>query len=72
MPSTPIPLHRQIELAEAFIELSWARLKAIPEARGWETGRQYDALRAAEMAGIDAMLDRMLPMYDLRILQAVS
>jgi hypothetical protein len=72
MGTTPIPLQQRIDLAEAFIELSWQRYKRIPAGRGWESERQAAALRAAEMAGIDAMLDQMLPWYDLRTLQAVS
>lgn len=67
-----IPLQQRIELAEAFIELSWARVKAIPPGRGWDGHREAEKVREAEMAAIDAMLDRMLPMYDMRTLQAAS
>lgn len=67
-----IPLNERIDLAEAFVELSWLRLLEIPQPRsGIIEMARYQRLRAEAMRPIDAMLDRMLGMYDERALAAV-
>lgn len=69
----PIPLQQRIELAEAFVELAWARLQTIPPPRsGVIEVARYQRQRDAAMWPIDAMLDALLGMYDERALTGVA
>ena len=68
-----IPLHERIELAEAFVALAWEQIKNIPASRGGAIAdHRYQVEKAANMIRVDAMLDAMLGMYDLRILQTAA
>jgi len=65
-PSTPLPLEARIELAEAFIELTWA---GIPKARsGVIQEARWRAANAGALESIDFMLDKLLALYDERAL----
>ena len=73
MGKNELPLDLRIDLAEAFVELSWAQIAMIPPSRGGVIADHHYAVeRAAHMVAIDAMLDAMLPMYDLRAIQAAG
>ena len=68
----PIPLKLRIDLGEAFVELIWEGIKALPKPRGFDSAKVIAEQRAAEMAKIDKMLEELLGFYDQRILEAAS
>ena len=73
MPATPLPLGQRIELAEAFLTLIWTRIQAGPKSRGGilEDAR-WRQRNTDDLEAIDLMLDKLLPMYDERALQAIA
>ena len=69
----PLPLQERIELAEAVVELVWLQIQDLPKSRGGVImDHRYQVERDLHMAKIDEFLDRMLPMYDERILLAAG
>lgn len=69
--ANPIPLQERIELAEAVVELVWAQIAELPKSRGGVImDHRHKIQRDLLMDKIDSFLDRMLPMYDQRRLEA--
>ena len=62
-PVEPLPLGLRIDLAEAFCELTWQRIKALPLPRGFNTAREYNRAKADIMETLDMMLDKLSCMY---------